>query len=205
MINISRIFPKALIVLCSAFLVLANSQAADHRDSPSVISDPVADMGDVYTFMNPNDANELILIVTVFPGADAQSRFSDAVSYNFFLENNADPVESFQISCAFSADQMFTCSGPADISVVGQAGGGIASNGGMRVFAGLRDDPFFLDGDALNQTLATLTPSFTDPGNNTFAGMNILTIAIGINRGLVTNNFTAPVLKVWANTERTSS
>ena len=179
--------------------------AADHRDAPGVRNDPAADINDIYAFMNPNDSNELILVNTVFPvapSADPPAQFSDAVEYNFHIENNAEPSQNFLIRCTFSLDQTVTCLGPGDRSVVGPSGQ-INQNGDFRVFAGLRDDPFFLDSPALNETLATGVPSFRDPGVNTpFGGQNTLAIVVGIGRGAVSDNLTAPVIKVYGSTVR---
>lgn len=178
--------------------------AADHRDAPEVRNDPAADINDIYAFMNPNDPNELILVNTVFPvapNADPPAQFSDAVEYNFHIENNAEPSQNFLISCTFSLDQTVTCLGPGDRSVVGPSGQ-INRNGDFRVFAGLRDDPFFLDSPALNETLATGVPSFRDPGVNTFGGQNTLAIVVGIGRGAVSDNLTAPVIQVYGSTVR---
>lgn len=197
--KISRLF-KA-IESTALLVTVTGTWAADHRDAPAIRSDPAADINDIYPFMNPNDANELIIVYTVFPFADESSQFSDAVSYNLFLENNANPPQSFKIACVSSATQLVTCSGPNGVSAsaqLGQTGGG----NGFRVFAGLRDDPFFFDLEAFQQTQATLTPQFRTPGINTFAGANTLSIVVGLDRGSVTNNFTAPVLKIWGNTER---
>ena len=53
--------------------------AADHNDAPKVRADPTADINDIYAFVNPNDANETIFVITVVPDAPAGARFSDAV------------------------------------------------------------------------------------------------------------------------------
>ena len=69
-------------LLSGALLVSAfGVGAADHRDGPLATSDPAADINDVYTFTNPNDASELIVIATVSPVANSNTRFSDAVEY----------------------------------------------------------------------------------------------------------------------------
>ena len=72
----------------------------------------------------------------------------------------------------------------------------------MRVWAGLRDDPFFFDLDKFNQTRLTLTPSFTNPGRNFFLGASTLAIVFGIDKTRVTNNGANATLKVWASTNR---
>src|SRR5688500_18528322 len=66
--------------------------AADHRDGPLATSDPSADINDVYVFMNPNNANEVIVIDTIFPIANFASRFSDAVDYRTHIDNGASEI-----------------------------------------------------------------------------------------------------------------
>ena len=196
------LFRYFLIGCCCGLITILLSTwaiAADHRDAPAVTNDPTADINDLYAFMNPNNADELILVLTVFPFADENARFSDAVSYNFLIENNLN--QTFEISCVFSADQFMNCFGPSGIQVEGPVGT-IAQSGSFRVFSGLRDDPFFLDLAALNATIAAGSPRFNNPGTNTFAGGNVLTIVVGINRSSLTANFVAPILKIYANTER---
>ena len=199
---LARRFSIGWCIGFTGLLIATWAYAADHRDAPMIRTDPAADINDVYAFMNPNNADELILIMTVFPFADESSRFSDALSYNLRIENNADPVQKFNISCTFTAAQFMTCVGPEGVSVSGGVGETVSS-GSFRVFTGLRDDPFFLDLPRLQDTLAAGSPRFTDPGVNTFGpDDNTLAIVIGINRGGLTANFTAPILKIYGTTER---
>src|SRR5256885_4912496 len=72
------------LVFCAVGMVAA---AADHMDSPITKNDPSADINDLFTFINPNNANELILIGTYVPNANFGSRFSDAVDYRFHIDN----------------------------------------------------------------------------------------------------------------------
>jgi len=203
------------------------AMAADHRDGPASIDDPSTDINDVFAFMNPDDAEEVILIMTVHPLADAESRFSDVSTYNFNITNvpvaaavlGADE-ESFTISCIYDdVDDSVTCNDAEDgedVTVDFNAGGATPAEeentaGTFRVWAGLRDDPFFFD---LAAFLATVDGDAETDGwfddtpptpANFFAGLNTLSIVVGIDKdvidggGVDASEF--PVLRVWASSE----
>jgi hypothetical protein len=175
------------------------AHAADHRDSPLATNDPAADINDVYTFVNPNDPDELIAIVTVSPVANANTRFSDAVEYRLHLDQGDTgnlitctfPDLATRVECR-NADGSLNASGGLNRTNVGD---------GMRVWAGLRDDPFFFDLAAFIRTRDTLTPSFTSPGVNFFGSLDTLAIAIGIDTARIASAGD-PVVKVHASTRR---
>jgi hypothetical protein len=191
------------LALALAAASLSPAFAADHRDGPLATSDPTADINDVYPFINPNDPSELIVAVTVVPVANSNSRFSDVVEYKLHLDNGAN-----------SGTTTFTCTFPDDATRVscGNATGSLSAsgplnrtnaNGNLRVWAGLRDDPFFFDLDAFNRTREAISPRFTNPGVNFFAGLNTLSIVLGIKHTALTNAGANPTLKVYSSTNRT--
>lgn len=202
----------SLVLLPTALFLASALQASDHYDAPAASNDPVADLLDLYAFVEPycraqggqgceEDPEELILALTVNPLANGASQFSDQVTYHFHMEN--DLGRDLQIDCEFSAQQVVTCAGMDGLSVqsnVGQVG----VNGDIRVFAGLRDDPFFMDAEALQQFAQVGISAFTPPGTDSLAGDNVLAIVLGIK----TSAFPAGagpdhnVLKVWAASER---
>ncbi|MDH3768580.1 MAG: DUF4331 domain-containing protein, partial [Gammaproteobacteria bacterium] len=188
-------------VIAVAGLLFAGAVfAADHVDAPLIAQDPAADLGDVYAFVNPNDSGEVILAATVAPFAMSGSRFSNAVEYRFNLQNTAAGAQAITITCRFSG-QAARCRGSSGINVTSQIGR-TAEHKGVRLFAGLRDDPFFFDGVAFNATVATLVPQFTDPGQDTFEGANVLAIVLGIDSDLLSNGGADPVLRFYASTHR---
>jgi hypothetical protein len=201
--------------------------AADHRDGPASIDDPSTDINDVFAFMNPNDAEEVILIMTVHPLADDTSRFSNAATYNFNITNV--PVaaavlgpdeESYTISCTYDGvDDSVTCNDAEDgedVTVDFNAGGATPAGeentaGTFRVWAGLRDDPFFFDLAAFQAT-ADGDPDtdgwFDDTPPtpaNFFAGLNTLSIVVGIDKDVIDGGGADasefPVLRVWASSD----
>lgn len=201
---------NSLKIGAAAAMLLAastNLYSADHLDAPAVVADPAADINDVYAFVNPADAGELILAMTINPIANQTTRFSDAVQYQFKVNN----IETdFTITCTFSRPddtfltQTVDCSAPGNRTVSGGLNE-VNANGDFRVFAGLRDDPFFFDLAAFNATVANAAPAFTNPGTDFFAGLNTMAIVVGIDASVFAplSNSSAR-LQVWADTIRTA-
>lgn len=188
-----------MLALALGLAMLPAANAADHRDSPLVIGDPAADINDLYAFVNPHKPGELIVAATVLPLAGTSSRFSNAVQYRFHFQNDAGGRS--QVVCRFPAGKRVHCRGPRGAVVNGFVGRTSAGRG-IRVFAGLRDDPFFFDLEAFNETRDTLTPAFTNPGVNFFAGLDSLAIVLGIDSRRLTRNGRAPQLAIWTSTTR---
>lgn len=174
--------------------------AADHLDGPAVSNDPSADINDLYAFVNPNNPDELILAMTVMPLATEQSRFSNVVDYQFNIQNTASGAVAATIACRFRGKAV-VCDGPNDLHAAGKVGK-VNDGDGMRVFAGLRDDPFFFDLLAYLDTVATVSPQFTNPGQDFFEGLNTLSIVIGVNSQWLINEGESSVFKVYASSTR---
>lgn len=127
--------------------------AADHLDSPTAesINEPAADITDLYAWMS-RDATQLNLVAAVNAGAGPNAIFSDAVVYQFAVSSSPSfgtPQDSTPITCKFIDGTNVECWAGNDY-VVGDPSdpeGIVSDNGGLRVFAGLRNDPFFLEYD----------------------------------------------------------
>lgn len=187
--------------LCLA-LVGSVCLAADHRDGTLATGDPSADLNDVYLFNNPNDPTELIVILTFHPDAPRNARFSDAVEYRTFFDNGASNGRN-TVTCTFPNNgTRVRCAGLGDTLLVEGPIEQTVRNGDIRVFAGLRDDPFFFDSGAFNRTRADVAPRFTNPGVNGFGSFNTLIVAMGIKHSRLTGNGASPVLKVYSASNR---
>lgn len=150
-----------------ASLVAPPARGADHRDGPAVTASPEADINDVYAWMG-SDGKTLYLAMTVFPGAGATAKFSDAVYYVFHTSSRAkliDPtVQPTQVDviCKFDGEQRVQCWGGGDY-VSGNASvvpGILSRTGKLRAFAGLRQDPFFFNQEGFNAVRATVKGAF---------------------------------------------
>jgi hypothetical protein len=197
------------------------SRASDHIDGLKTAADNAADLTDVFAFTSPKDPSKLVLIMNVHGIAFSGSRFSNAVDYKFrvrpvdpqTLAPTQDPAKEKVISCSFSgglplidANQHATCtlnfgSGSETIQFdtrgAGFKAGGSTDQNGVRMFAGVRSDPWFLD---LARTLkfnASL-PVDRTPGVNGLHGQNVLTIAVELDK----QRFGSTMLAVTAQTVR---
>jgi hypothetical protein len=172
---------------------------SDHISGPRAIADPVTDITDIYAFPCPESPRHLVLIMNVFPYAGPSATFSDAVIYRLRVRpasvapgRRAFDVgaDEFTFDCTFdvptSSDngqriQQGRCTMPNGEIVpfrVNDENGGKAE--GLRVFAGQRSDPFFLDGPMAAQTLATKRLAFKQVGSDRLYGKNVLGIVLKI-------------------------
>jgi hypothetical protein len=142
-----------------------SSQASDHQDTPEVELSPRMDINDVYAFPG-STADRIVLVMTtsspITPAQSATAAFDPNLLYQLKVDNTGDGVEDKVIQITFSgtgASQQVTARGPVPPAQVGTmntlATGGpsvtgatntnLGSASGMQLFAGIRDDPFFLD------------------------------------------------------------
>ena len=167
---------RTLSVLLAVTGIPVAVWAADHGDSPAAVSDPTADITDLYAWMS-NDATKLNLVLAVNTDAGRNAAFSDAVSYVFSVSSSEAygqrPQAAMNIVCKFVDDTNIECWAGGDY-VRGDPSnpeGIVSDNEGLRVFAGLRDDPFFLEyvgfGNTVNGAVAAVAANqvaFDDEG-----------------------------------------
>lgn len=137
----------------------SSALAADHLDSKSVMEDPAADITDVYAWAQ---GSNLVLVLDVAPLATASSKFSDAVQYALHLESSSGYGKSgdkMDIICTFDAEQKVSCWVGDKDYVTGDASDpkGLSSESGkVKVYAGLRADPFYFNLEGFKDTVATV-------------------------------------------------
>jgi hypothetical protein len=217
---------------------------SDHQDTAEVELNPKMDMTDVYAFPG-STAGRIVLVMNsrafLTPGATAaDASFDPDLLYQFKIDNSStlDGREDQVIQVTFTGsggDQQVEVRGPvappvqgatanevADASpaVSGPINTNLGSSDALQVFAGPRDDPFFLDleaffcilpdrkpeGGALSQPCA-LTPNpaapfyFRNPGVNYVEGFNLLSIVVELPSSLIENG--APgKLGIWGTISR---
>jgi len=117
--------------------------ASDHLDTPTVIADPSADIGDLFAWTS-SDGRRLNLVMTI-----VGHRFSDRLQYVFHVDSGArfgSTTATTTVLCRFDVANAAECwAGEADYlhGDASQPAGLEGRNRRFRVFAGLRDDPFF--------------------------------------------------------------
>jgi hypothetical protein len=231
---------KRLILQLTGLLALLalvpTAQAADHRDGPAATGNKDADINDVYAWMD-SGGQKVNLVMTFNPAAPAGTVPSDAVLYVFHLNSKqnfaaTNPTE-VRIICGFDASQTISCWAGDSEYVTGKAdaAAGISSTSGkLKVFAGLRNDPFFFNIPGFATAVgmvksaapslsfdpagcpqldaATSTSLVTQLQKNAsggtpedfFARSNTLAIVVQVDRALVTPG--GSILGVWGSTHR---
>lgn len=167
----------------------SHTWAADHRDSPTAEGAPEGDITDFFSFLDPNDASRLVLLVNVNPFAvpaeQASYRFSTDFLYQFKIANEGVAREDLVVQVLFKNDtscksgQQVLVFGPThpiatgarnilastDPAVTGCTGEILGGTDGMQVFTGLRDDPFVFDFGQFARILSGTQEVFRDIPN----------------------------------------
>lgn len=177
--------------------------AADHIDSPNAKGDAAGDITDFYAWAE----GESVYAIVAFAGlaeAGAPAVYDADVLYGVHVDNDGDGESDHDIWIRFGQDD----AGEWGVQVTGLAGQDalvgpvdevIDGELGQRVFAGLRDDPFFFDLEGFQDTLMTGDLSFQSD-RNFFEGVNVTAIAIEASRDQLANG-DAP-FTIWTTTRR---
>ena len=175
---------------------------SDHISGPRALSDPIADITDFYAFPSPERPGWLVLVMNTLPFAAPDARFSDGLVYRFRVRAaDLDPDRGVAVAggtgewvldCLFDpADeggaQQGRCTTPdGEVTAfpVGDAAPtqlGGDEQGAVRVFAGPRWDPFFMDAPAGLRTIAEQKLSFADTGAIYLDGKNVLSLVVEVD------------------------
>ena len=180
--------------------------AADHVDTPAVTGQPT-DITDLYVF-RAQDVNNLVFVANtqglLAPGSTAAAKFDANTVIEFNIDNNADNMEDLVIQCKYDAAsnsmQVYgpilpsekgarsKLEGSVTASAVVTAYGAaptIGTGGGIKVFAGPRDDPFFFDLNRFKLVVGGMAPGFNNPGTDAFAGTNVLSIVVEVPKTML--------------------
>ncbi len=194
--------------------------ASDHIDAPAV-KNQTTDITDLYVF-NGSDTNNLVFIGNtqglLAPTSTATAAFDPNTLIQFNIDNNGDNVEDMVIQAIYANGMMnfygpvtpsmtglrSKLEGPVTISVAvtpySAASPTIATSAsGIKVFAGPRDDPFFFDLNQYHAILSGKSTGFNNPGSDSFAGTNVLSVVVEVPKTLL--NSTGK-LNVWLTTKK---
>jgi hypothetical protein len=180
---------------------------SDHLSGPRALADPAIDLTDLYAFPSPSRPGHLVLVLNVFPNARPGALFSDAASYRFRVRPVTSPASSpgklfdvcpdeYALTCTFAvptapdsrgqAVQEGTCILPRGEAVSFRVNDEQGSHAhGVRIFAGVRLDPFFMDVPREVETRATRRIAFQAPGTNTLDGVDVLSIVVELDVAMV--------------------
>jgi hypothetical protein len=212
------------MISCAVLIVGGMLYAADHMDAPAV-KGQTTDITDLYVFEGKNTDN-LVLVGNsqglLAPSATAAAQFDPNTLIQFKIDNNGDNVEDLVIQAIYSNGSIYVY-GPVRPSLTGlrtkiEEGDLIGSvpvtpygarpiistgKDGIKLFAGARDDPFFFDLNQFHKIIGGMATSFNNPGSDTFAGTNVLSIVIEVPKGLL--HATSGKLGIWLTTSTKES
>src|SRR5580698_729676 len=216
---------KVVIMISCAVLIIGGMlYAADHMDAPAV-KGQTTDITDLYVFEGKNTDN-LVLVGNsqglLAPSATAAAQFDPNTLITFKIDNNGDNVEDLVIQAIYSGGSMYFY-GPVRPSLTGlrtkieesdligsvpvtpYGANPIVVTGkdGIKLFAGPRDDPFFFDLNQFHKIIGGTATSFNNPGSDTFAGTNVLSLVIEVPKDLL--HATNGKLGVWLTTSSKES
>ena len=222
------------VAAAMALAVSAAVMSADHAESPGTDADPAADLADVFIFPSPESTGKTVASITFGGRSAPRSRIDGAlycdnkVLYTLHIDRadaagNFDSISDVQVLARFGRDQAGNCG----LQLENVPGGGgtfsgavervFTSPGGMKAFAGLRNDPFFFDAEGY----AALVASFSGTGQSgdvvgafrlgggqarrdSFAFRNVSAIVFEMSNDVLAPAVggVRPKVRVWATTGR---
>ena len=208
-------------IVAAAFITGGILYAADHIDTPAV-TNQTTDITDLYVFRAADPAN-LVFVANsqglTSPANTANLKFDENTVLEFNIDKNGDNVEDLVIQCKYdAASNKMQVYGPvapsatgtksklegtvtAEVAVTAYGSAAVTGTGttGIKVFAGPRDDPFFFDLNRYKAILGGTAPGFSNPGTDTFAGTNVLSVVVEVPKTMIgaTGN-----INVWLETKK---
>jgi len=210
--------------------------ASDHQDTPEGELSPRMDINDVYAFPGSSEERIVLVMTTSSPITPAQSgsaSFDPNLLYQLKVDNTGDAVEDLVLQFTFrgtGANQRVSVRGPVRPvqtgmmnsvidgapAVEGPINTNLGSASGLQLFAGLRDDPFFLDleqffriipdrrpvSGPLSQIPSTPTATAFRPAGQAvdyLRGINTLALVVELPESMLGN---AAKLGVWGTISR---
>ncbi len=234
--------PIIAIVVCLIMAAIsAIVIAADHVDAPAVGSltsgSTAADITDFYAFESPDNSDNYVFVCNVqgllAPGSATETaNFDENVIYEFNIDTDNDNVEDLVIQTLFRDNSVISY-GPVTPSVTGlestiETSGTrveteittygtepkVGENNGVKLFAGPRDDPFFMDffqfvsivngvgaslsddtntgqydperdSDPDTEGIQPYPAAFNEEGQDAFAGTNIMSVVVEVPKDMI--------------------
>jgi hypothetical protein len=212
----------AFVAILLTVLIYATppARASDHQDTTFLATKlTAADLTDLFVFESPKDPNNVVLVMDFDPLiAVGETRpFDPDILYQFKIDNTGDNIEDVVLQFNINGKgsrQNVTVRGPGrpviagtqsallPASMKGPLNQPFSGHNGMKVFVGLRKDPFFFDLEQFfkiipdrnylfqpNPNPPFQVLSFRPPGQaqDTLAPFNVNSIIIELPKKLIGN------------------
>ena len=198
--------------------------AADHKDAPAV-TNQTTDITDLYVF-RAADPNNLVFVANTqglkTPAETASLKFDANTLTEFNIDTNGDAVEDLVLQGIYDAGsnkmKIYGPIAPSETNFRSKLEGAVTAEvavtaygaaspeigtaaSGIKVFAGPRDDPFFFDLNRYKAIIAGTATGFNNPGTDTFAGTNVLSLVVEVPKTLL-GAVTGGKINVWVETKK---
>lgn len=196
---------KLNLIILSAMIAGILLMSADHTDAPSV-QGSITDITDYYAFQG-EDTDNIVFVANLqgllSPTATGDASFDENTLVEFNIDTDGDAVEDLVIQAVPRGGKMYFF-GPVAPSTVGTSStimkdasqnvvditsygetAKVGNSNGIKTFAGPRDDPFFMDIAQYGEIIGGNATSFNDPGTDTFAGTNVMSIVIEVPKSMI--------------------
>lgn len=212
--------------------------ASDHQDTPEVELSPRLDINDVYAFPGSSPDRMALAVTTsspLTPANTSAAAFAPGQLYQIKVDNNGDAIEDLVFQFTFRGDgtnQIVEMRGPAapertganttlidaEPVISGPINTVLGSQGSIQLFAGTREDPFYIDLEQFFRIIPDRGPetgplsgigpdpeatAFRNPGIDFLAGLNALAIVVELPASMLLGsnaNQADPAIGVWATT-----
>jgi hypothetical protein len=220
--------------------IVKYAAASDHQDTPEVELSQFLDINDVYVFPGAT-ADRLTLVLTtaspLTPAKSVTASFDPGILYQIKIDNTGDALEDRVLQFTFTGtgqNQQVEMRGPVAHEQTGTANRRVdaapalsgavntvlGSATGIQLFAGLRDDPFFIDLEQFFKIIPDRAPvtgplskigpkpeatSFRSPGIDFLRAFNALAIVVELPESMLLpagGGGVDPQIGVWATTSR---
>jgi len=208
-----------ILITASALALGFFLMSADHIDAPAVTGS-TTDITDFYSFESPSNSDNIVLVANLqgllSPAATGSTSFDENVLVEFNIDNDGDLIEDLVVQAIPRNGKMYVFGpyAPATTglnSTINAANQSVAvditdygstavsaTEGGITAFAGPRDDPFFFDLSAYSAILAGEATGFSDPGVDTFAGTNVLSVVVEVPKSTLASSGS---VNMWVETK----
>jgi len=175
--------PLLAVLGAGGALAARAAMGSDHQDTPEVELSPRLDINDVFAFPG-SDESRIVLVVTtqspITPAGTAAARFDPNALYQIKIDNTGDAVEDLVLQLQFDdlpgGSQRVALFGPvaptttgqfnrvakATPDILGNINTVLTTGAGatlVQLFAGPRDDPFYIDLDQFFRIVPDRRPS----------------------------------------------
>ncbi len=186
---------KPANLIFSILLISAQTFASDHIDGPVTTKHRVADLSDFYVFQSPTQKKNTVIVLNTYPLVASNGHFDSKLFYRIHVRKlNAHTLRTLEgssngltLECSFSTPKdhhshtphTANCRTSNGLSVSNQFNQVLGNAIPIKMFHGMRSDPFFFNAEWAKAAIDGKLPPKAK--SNTMDMLNILSIVIELD------------------------